>query len=75
MSEAKDPMVYAEEIIELLSKTDARRARTAIKIAVPLLEYRIFNAPEGVFPELPGPWSWDGAILSAEKESSVQKDQ
>jgi hypothetical protein len=57
MSKENDPAVYAEKIIEVLSSTDAGTARTAIKIAVPLLEYRIFNAPEGVFPVLPGPWA------------------
>jgi hypothetical protein len=56
MSNAHDPLAYAEEIIKVLSSTDAGTARTALKIAVPLLEYRIFNASEGVFPVLPGPW-------------------
>lgn len=60
MSKENDPIRYADKIIKVLSDTDAGTARTALKIAVPLLEYRIFNAPEGVFPVLPGPWGRTG---------------
>jgi hypothetical protein len=57
MAKDNNPLLYADEIVKVLSGTDAGTARTALQMAIPLLEYRIFNAPAGIFPALPGPWA------------------
>lgn len=51
MPKENDPLFYADEIVKILANTDQSTARTALKIAVPLLDYRIFTASGEAAPQ------------------------